>query len=275
MQHLSHNAEVECQSKGLKWHSRYQQVWVYSDNILLENILRNLLSNAIRYTDKGGVLFSCRQRSNQVWIEIWDTGIGISETEQEQVFDEFYQINNAERDRQQGLGLGLAIVQKQAQLLDHELSLISHIGKGSRFRLKLKLATQFSLTQTDQSAVFEQLSNQKILVIDDDNAILEGMKMTLENWGYHVFIALDLDEAISNCRQTIPDVIISDFRLRANMNGIDVVQQIRKQFNKNIPAFLITGDTAPDRLRQAQQSDLILLHKPVQPAKLRATLNLL
>ena len=275
MQHLSHDIEAKCISKNIKWRSLCHSVWVYSDSILLENILRNLLSNAVRYTDSGGILFNCRQRKNEVWIEVWDTGIGISESEQEQIFDEFYQINNAERDRQQGLGLGLAIVQKQAQLLGHELSLVSCIGKGSRFRLKLKPATPSNLHQLDQSAITEQLSDRRILIIDDDDAILEGMRMTLEVWGCQVFTASNLDEASSICNQAVPEVIISDFRLRENINGINVVQQLREQLNKNIPALLITGDTAPDRLQQAQKSDLILLHKPVQPAKLRAALNLL
>jgi CheY-like chemotaxis protein len=274
MQNLSGDFKIECQSKVLKWRVRCRQAWVKSDSILLENKLRNLLSNAIRYTNKGGVLFSCRQRKDEVWIEIWDTGIGISAKEQEQVFDEFYQINNAERDRQQGLGLGLSIVQKQAQLLGHDLSLISRLGKGTRFRLKLKSTTPSEPSMQDRLILSKQLTGRHILIIDDE-AILEGMKMTLEAWGCQVFTASNQDEATFVCRQTTPNVIISDFRLRDGVNGIDVVQQLRSQLKQTVPALLITGDTAPDRLQQAQKSDLILLHKPVQPAKLRAALNLL
>ncbi|MFW5425797.1 MAG: hybrid sensor histidine kinase/response regulator [Methylophagaceae bacterium] len=275
MQNLSGDFKVECQSKGLKWRVRCQQAWVKSDSILLENILRNLLSNAVRYTDKGGILFNCRQRKEEVWIEIWDTGIGISTKEQEQVFDEFYQINNAERDRQQGLGLGLAIVQKQAQLLGHDLSLVSRLGKGTRFRLKLQSTPPSGPSIQANVIISKQLTDRHILIIDDDDAILEGMKITLEAWGCQVFTASNLDEATVVCNQTTPNVIISDFRLRDHVTGIDVVQQLRTQLKQTIPALLITGDTAPDRLQQAQQSDLILLHKPVQPAKLRAALNLL
>ena len=275
MQNLSGDFKIECQSKDLKWRVKCQQAWVKSDSILLENILRNLLSNAIRYTDKGGILFNCKQRRDEVWVEIWDTGIGISAKEQEHIFDEFYQINNAERDRQQGLGLGLAIVQKQAQLLNHDLSLVSLIGKGTRFRLKLKSIAPSVLPIKSNIVISTQLTDRRILIIDDDEAILIGMRMTLEAWGCQVFMASDFNEASIICKQTIPDVIISDFRLRDHVTGIEVVQQLRAQIKQAVPALLITGDTAPDRLQQAQKSDLILLHKPVQPAKLRAALNLL
>ncbi len=274
IQNLACDFKIECESKNLQWRVSCQDAWVRSDSIILENILRNLLSNAVRYTDKGGILLSCRQRNNQVWIEIWDTGIGISPEEQKQVFDEFYQINNAERDRQQGLGLGLAIVQKQAQLLDHELSLVSRLGKGTRFRLKLKIAPP-RLAPQEKLMLPTNLSGRRILIIDDDESILAGMRMTLESWGCDVLGATDLVTASLLCADSTPDNIISDFRLRDNVNGIDVVQQLRTQLDTHIPALLITGDTAPDRLQQAQQSDLILLHKPVQPAKLRAALNLL
>lgn len=275
MPQLSHDFKLECESKGLKWRMHCQPAWVLTDGALLENILRNLLSNALRYTDNGGILFNCKQRKDEVWIEIWDTGIGIAESEIEQVFDEFYQINNPERDRQQGLGLGLAIVHKQAQLLNHDLSVCSRINKGSRFRLKLKKTAPSTSVEDSPVIVTNRFAQQHILIIDDDESILVGMKLTLEAWGCIVSTASNLEEAIDICTDTIPDVIIADFRLRDNINGIDVVQQLRMQLNSHIPALLVTGDTAPDRLQQAQQSDLILLHKPVQPAKLRAALNLL
>ncbi len=275
MQQLSHDFEVACKSKGLNWRLRCHPVWVYSDSALLENIIRNLLSNAIRYTDSGGILFACKQHNDEVWIEIWDTGIGIAESDSNLIFDEFYQINNPERDQQQGLGLGLAIVRKQAQLLNHDLSLCSRLGKGSRFRLKLKKASPTTVVEQNQIAITNRFAQKNILVIDDDESILEGMRLTLEAWQCIVSTATDLEQAIEICLHTMPDVIIADFRLRENVNGIDVVQQLRQQLDKHIPALLITGDTAPNRLQQAQKSDLLLLHKPVQPAKLRAALTLL
>jgi CheY-like chemotaxis protein/anti-sigma regulatory factor (Ser/Thr protein kinase) len=266
---------VECESKGLKWRMNCQPAWARTDSALLENILRNLLSNALRYTDKGGILFSCRQRKSEIWIEIWDSGIGIPDSEYGLIFDEFYQINNPERDRQQGLGLGLAIVQKQAQLLGHELSLVSSVGKGTRFRLKLKSTPSSSLSVQDRAVISKQLTDRRILIVDDDESILIGMKMTLEAWGCLVDIAEDLNEATLLCNQSIPDIIIADFRLRDHVTGIEVVDNLRTHLKQKIPALLITGDTAPNRLQQAQRSDLILLHKPVQPAKLRAALNVL
>lgn len=275
IQQLANDFKGEYDSKNLHFRTRCQLVWVHSDCILLENILRNLLSNAVRYTDHGGILFACRKRKNEVWVEIWDTGIGISKKEQKNIFDEFYQINNYERDQKQGLGLGLAIVKKQAQLLGHEISLVSRKGKGSRFRIKLKRAVPVLLSPTEKPPILTQLTGRIILIIDDDEVILKGMKITLEEWGCRVITTTSLDKASLICDHTKPDIIISDFRLRDHLNGIEVVNHLRKQLKHQTPALLITGDTAPDRLQQAQKSDLILLHKPVQPVKLRAALNLL
>jgi CheY-like chemotaxis protein/anti-sigma regulatory factor (Ser/Thr protein kinase) len=272
---ISIDTKPLCLAKGLELRVHCKSCWAYSDSVLLENILRNLLSNAIRYTEHGGILLSCRQRHDEIWIEVWDTGIGISDVEQKQIFDEFYQVNNVKRDREQGLGLGLAIVQKQAVLLDHGLSLASRVGKGSRFRLKLKVASPQDNKQAVNGFVSPSLKQFCILVIDDDKIILEGMRITLEAWGHDVYTATNLEDAIITCKQSEPDIIISDFRLHDQITGIDVIQTLRKQLDTNTPALLITGDTAPDRLQQAQKSDLLLLHKPVQPAKLRAALNLL
>lgn len=273
---LKHDFEEECKAKNLKLYTQGSEAWVYSDSILLENILRNLINNAIRYTQKGSVVLSCKQQNNIVLIEVLDTGVGISESEQALIFDEFYQINNTSHAHQQGLGLGLAIVQSQAKLLKHKLSVHSRVGHGTCFRLRLKPAdpSMYS-SQRDNFVDSMQLMSFDILIIDDDEAILEGMKMTLEEWGCRITTASSLNEAITLCIHHKPDIIISDFHLRDQVTGLDVVKRLREQLDKTVPALLITGDTAPERLQEAQQNDLILLHKPVKPAKLRAAIKLL
>ena len=275
---LAQNFDDIAKDKDLDLRIRCQPCWVYSDSALLENTLRNLLSNAIKYTNKGGVLLNCRCRKseNEIWIEIWDTGIGIPESEMKFIFDEFYQINNIERDRQQGLGLGLAIVCRETKILGHSFSLYSHEGQGTLVRLKLRRVAPklISSQKIENTKKIDRLAGSKIIIIDDDESILVATRLVLEQWGCDIETASNLEEAVSICKGFLPDVIISDFRLRENLTGIDVIEQLRLQLNQVVPAILITGDTAPDRLQQAQESGLILLHKPLKPAKLRAAINM-
>lgn len=278
LKRLAQNFDDISKDKGLELRIRCQQSWVYSDSALLENTLRNLLSNAIKYTKKGGILLNCRCRKEEgeVWIEIWDTGIGISASEMNFIFDEFYQINNIERDRQQGLGLGLAIVCRETKILGHSFSMHSHEGQGSLARLKLRRIDPnlISPQKTEETKKTDRLAGSKIIIIDDDESILVATRLVLEQWGCDIETASNLEEAISICKLFVPDVIISDFRLRENLTGIDVIEHLRLQLDRVVPAILITGDTAPDRLQQAQDSGLILLHKPLKPAKLRAAINM-
>jgi len=275
---LAQNFDDIAKDKGLDLRIRCQQSWVYSDRALLENTLRNLLSNAIKYTNKGGVLLNCRCRKedNEIWIEIWDTGIGVAESEMNFIFDEFYQINNIERDRQQGLGLGLAIVCRETKILGHSFSMHSQEGRGTLVRVKVRRVdpTLISPQKIETAKKTDRLSGSKIIVIDDDKSILVATRLVLEQWGCDIETASNLDEAENICKSFVPDVIISDFRLRENVTGIDVIEQLRLQLNHSVPAILITGDTAPDRLQQAKDSGLILLHKPLKPAKLRAAINM-
>jgi len=277
LQRLADNHRNQVLEKGLTLRVRCHACTVYSDATLLENTIRNLLGNAIKYTNEGGILLNCRMRKNELWIEVWDTGIGIPQSEMKFIYDEFYQINNAARDRRQGLGLGLAIVSREMRMLGHSLSLHSQESRGTVARIKLQSANTDSKEMDEPVAikVNDRLAGKKILIIDDEEPILIATKMLVEKWGSEVETAFNMGEARALCQYFSPDVILSDFRLREDVTGIDVIEQLRLQLEHDIPAILITGDTSPDRLQQAQESGLILLHKPVKPAKLRAAINML
>jgi signal transduction histidine kinase len=254
---------------------------VLSDPSLLGRIVRNLLANAVRYTDRGGVVLGCRRRGNTVRIEVWDTGRGIPVERHGEIFREFYQLENPERDRRKGLGLGLAIVERLAKLLDHAVELRSSVGKGSMFAITAPLGSQADCvpieSSPDAAGVFD-LSGALVLVIDDEGAVQEGMAALLRKWKCEVLTAGSGKEMLEQlvAVQKLPDLIVSDFRLRGAENGIEVVELLRNEFNVDIPALLVTGDTAPDRLRDAEASGLPILHKPLNPARLRTLIaNLL
>jgi signal transduction histidine kinase/CheY-like chemotaxis protein len=256
-------------------------VYVVSDPSLLARIVRNLLSNAVRYTDRGGVVLGCRRRGKTVRIEIWDTGRGIPPERHTEIFREFYQLENPERDRRKGLGLGLAIVERLSRLLNHPVELRSTVGKGSMFAITVPLGARENYipleTSPDTAGVFD-LSGSLVLVIDDECAVQEGMAALLRKWQCEVLTAGSGKEMLQQLVsvQRLPDLIISDYRLRGGENGIEVVELLRNEFNVDIPALLVTGDTAPDRLRDAEASGLPILHKPLNPARLRTLIaNLL
>ncbi len=250
---------------------------VNSDPVLLTNIIRNLVSNAFRYTEKGKILVAARKLDKEVSIEVWDTGIGIPEQEQEKIFSEFYQLNNPERDRGKGLGLGLAICQRLCQLLKHQLSLRSTPGKGTVFKIRVPLVSiRFDETTVRlfPSALTSQ--NQAILVVDDEKEILHAMRVVLESWRYNVLTASNGEEALKIVESDSvykPDLIICDYRLRNDETGITVIDRVQSAMQKKIPAIIMTGDIAPERIREAEASGHALVHKPVKPAGLYTTLQ--
>jgi signal transduction histidine kinase/CheY-like chemotaxis protein len=255
-------------------------LFVHSDPSLLARLIRNLLSNAVRYTDSGGVVLGCRRMGSEVRIEVWDTGKGIPADRHDEIFHEFYQLDNPERDRRKGLGLGLAIVKRLAKLLNYRLGLRSAMGKGSMFSITLPRGSREDYVPAEsspESAAFD-LSHALVLVIDDEAAVQEGMSALLRRWKCDVLTAGSGAEMMGKlvAVQRLPDLIVSDYRLRDNENGIQVVEALRSEFNVDIPALLVTGDTGPDRLRDAEASGLPILHKPLNPARLRTLIaNLL
>lgn len=267
---------VPAQEKGLKLRVRRSKLLLATDSTLLFRMLSNFVSNAIRYTDNGSVLVACRRRGTSVLIEVWDSGIGILPGQHERVFEEFYQLNNPERDRTRGLGLGLATVKRIASLLDHPLRLRSTPGRGSRFTIEVPMANPEKIQSI--SATFEQkvpnlLRGKLIVVIDDEASVRLGMQSLLESWGCKCVTAMHAGEALQNLQGRAPDYIIADLRLRGEDTGIEAIRVLRAELGESIPAVLISGDTATEQLRKVSAAGLTIMHKPLKAVRLRAMLN--
>jgi signal transduction histidine kinase/CheY-like chemotaxis protein len=265
--------EARAKKVSLVW--KPSSAIVETDPILFERILRNLISNAVRYTQRGRIVVGCRRRGTKLRVQVWDTGSGIPANQHERVFQEYFQLANPERDRAKGLGLGLAIVRRLTDLLGCELSLHSEVGCGSCFEVAVPLSNNPMLVSETVSDDFTgALARGLVVVIDDELAIRQAMGSLLTSWGHDVIVVSSGDEALerlSTCTDRL-DLIICDYRLRDGESGIDVIDRLRSEYNEIVPAILVTGDTAPDRLAEAQASGLILLHKPVPAGKLRAAI---
>ena len=268
-------------SKSLKLRIVDCGMIIHTDPSMLERVLRNLVSNAIRYTHNGSVLLGCRRHKDpingdRINIEIHDTGIGITDEQMNNIFEEFYQVENPERDRSKGLGLGLAIVKRLSDLLDCPLSVRSAIDKGTVFSISVPLVSNSISVPTPQLSYVEDIKGTHVLVIDDEALIRVGMCQVLEEWGCKVMQAESIDQALGLLTvQRKIDMILTDYRLRENQTGLDAIKSIHAACNKNIPAIILTGDTAPERLREAKESGYKLLHKPVSSAKLRSLMSYL
>ena len=246
---------------------------VLSDPQLLERVLANLVQNALRYTRHGGVLVAARRHRSGVALEVWDTGVGIPQEQLELIFEEFYQIDNPERDRSRGLGMGLAIVRRLCNLLGHPLEVRSQLGRGTLFRVVVPSGDPRDPTQPALEA--ETLPPRvdvrvTVLLIDDERAIREATRELLRPLLVDVLVAATIDEAVEQARQaTAPiDMILSDWRLRGAETGIEAVRAVRKICGASTPAVLVTGDTSADVLTLAHQNGLVILHKPLQPREL-------
>jgi two-component system, sensor histidine kinase len=235
------------------------------------------VSNAIRYTARGGVTVGCRRRAGVLRIEVWDSGIGIAEDQRGNIFGEFYQVPTAEPDRG-GLGLGLAIVDRLCRLLQHPIEVTSQLGRGSRFAVSVPLvalAPAEAEASTNRQTIVEPLRGKLIAVVDDDTLVLGGMQGMLMGWGCDVVTASSAGAALASLLELklIPDLIICDYRLGGGKIGTEAIEELRTALGASIPAFVISGDTAPERLREVRASGYYLLHKPVPPITLRAVVS--
>jgi signal transduction histidine kinase/CheY-like chemotaxis protein len=255
---------------------------VHTDAPMLERVLRNLVGNAVRYTATGGVLLQADQRGGGLRLRVADSGIGIPRARQAEVFQEFVQLHNPERDRDQGLGLGLAIVQRLCVLLAVPLQLRSKPGRGTVFTLRLPLASaplRWPAVEEAEAGPAAGLPTlvpgDVVLVIDDAADIRVAMGALLRGWGCQVLTAASLDSLHPQLMTlTVPPrLILCDLRLQGPDDGLAVIEQLRSGFNDDVPAILVTGDTGPDRLRDAAASGLGLLHKPVTEAALRLAIG--
>jgi two-component system, sensor histidine kinase len=262
--------------KGLSLRVVPSSAWVRSDPILLERILFNLVGNAVRYTS-GGVVVGCRRRATLLRIDVCDTGAGIPEDQRQSIFSEFYQLATPASERTAGLGLGLAIVDRLGRLLGHAVQLQSNPGRGSRFSISVPLAAERRETVPLPVAVqaTDLAQGKRVMVIDDDVLVLDGMRGILQSWGCSVHTAASGAAALASVADGggQPDLIISDLRLADGESGIEVIERLRETLGAPVPAFVISGDTAPERLREASAGGYHLLQKPVSPMTLRTTLN--
>ena len=260
---------VQADTAGLVYRTRETSAAAFADRSLVGLVMHNFISNALRYTAHGGVLIACRTRGKRLALEVWDTGAGIPEHQWENIFKEFHQLGNPERDRRKGLGLGLAIVQRLAREMRTSVELRSQPGKGSVFRLWLDrwqgaLEDDATTPQDGRS-----LMGLKVLAIDDDEAVRLGMQSLLQSWGCQCMTAESSADALEVLEDVTPDIIITDFRLRHEETGKQVLQALRAYLGTNVPAIIMTGDTSPQRLRDAQSTSALLLHKPVSTGQLR------
>jgi CheY-like chemotaxis protein len=245
---------------------------VRTDPVLFQRILRNLISNAIKYTAAGSVDIRVERRGTVVRICVCDSGPGIPLTYRELIFEEFYQLHNPERDRTQGLGLGLAIVRRLTNLLGVPLTLDSSVGLGSTFGIDIPVALAQDLpdSEPDEEAA-GSTHHIQVLVIDDEETIRLGMKMLFDEMGFNVCLATSTEGALVAAEPMRPDIVIADLRLRGDDTGLHAIAALRRRW-PGLPALLVSGDIAPDRLRQARDAGIELLHKPVDAELLHQTI---
>jgi signal transduction histidine kinase len=265
--------------KGLRLRIRPTRCWVHSDTVLLHRVLLNLLSNAVQHTHSGTVLLTCRPAAERgfVRIQVRDSGIGIAPEHQQKVFEEFYQVENPERDRSKGLGLGLSIVERSCTLLDHRIALRSGLGCGSTFTLLVPVGQPGAAAPVPalpDSATLSDIRGMRVLLIEDDELGRAALKGLLQSWGCCVVEASTAQAALAQWDPArMPDFILSDYRLLGTQDGVDAVEGLRTLAGRPIPACVISGDTDAVVRQRISGSGLLLLQKPVKPAKLRSVLR--
>ena len=264
--------------KGLMLSFHGEHHHAYADPVLVERILRNLVCNAIRYTEDGGVLVSCRRRGDNLCLQVWDTGIGITEKEQGRIFDEFYQTHSGrplEPHHRKGLGLGLAIVKRLADLMYSPLTLRSRVGHGTVFSFTIPMGRPPRLQPSQvvsRPGLGITLDRRHVVVVEDEQAVLDGLQVLLKGWGATVS-AFDSVQGVTawaaQCT-TCPDLAIVDYRLPEQQTGIDAIRALRARFGQDLPVIMVTGSTMTGHEEEARQHHFHVLIKPVVPTKLRA-----
>ena len=263
--------------KSLQFRIVPSSIFVKSDPDLLERILGNFMSNAIRYTQSGSVMIGCRRRGNMVSIEVWDSGCGISENQMSSIFEDFYQIENKERDRSKGLGLGLALAKRLSISLNHKIESKSWLGSGSNFSVLVEIGKENSSdNKLENITNIMDLSGVKVLLVEDDIDVLKSTKQLLESWGCIVSSGRDqveIKNVIGSDGYLLPDIIVADNRLPGDASGIDVVKLVQKELASLIPSVIVTGDVERGHVQSITDQGFPVLLKPIQPAKFRAILS--
>ena len=272
---VAHYSQATAKAKGLQLRFAPSSYRVLADPVLLEQILRNVVSNALRYTEHGAVLVGCRRAgAGRIAFEVRDSGIGIAPRDAARIFEEFVQLANPERDRRKGLGLGLAIAQRTAELLETQIGLRSEVGRGSIFRFELPRTTEPAPAVAPAAEPgLDRIEGLTVLLIDDEEAIRDGFTRLMGQWGAKIDAVADREGAlalIASGRRY--QVVLADYRLRGGDDGVAVIAALNAAQTPPPAACLVTGDMDPALLAEARRRGLPLLHKPVLPAQLRAVL---
>jgi PAS domain S-box-containing protein len=269
---LTTEYEPKAASAGLELRQVPRRSRVRTDPVLLERMLRNLIENALRYTAKGGVLIGVRRRGECVRIDVIDTGIGISADKHTEIFEEFHQLNNPGRDLGQGLGLGLAIVGRFANLLSAQIEVASKVGRGSRFSVSLPLAHDGAQTATEQSVLKDP--GGRVLIVEDAAILLHGLEGILHEWGYETLVAATGEEAVDLAAKEDWrfELIIADHQLGAALTGVATAKEIERQAKRAFPTLVLTGDTEKEKIAEIDACGFDMLHKPVAADVLRRKL---
>jgi two-component system, chemotaxis family, CheB/CheR fusion protein len=277
LERLKDEFSFHAQSQGLELRVVRCSLSIQSDPHLLEQMIRNLLSNALKYTEHGKVLLGCRRRNGMLAIKVGDTGVGIPEIELQAIFEEYHQLDNAARERSRGLGLGLSIVQRLGNMLGHRVRVRSRPGKGSIFTIEVKLASgetsaerQPRRRETDGVIVEGGRGTGTILVVEDDPEVRELLELLLKDEGHRVAVASDGTAALAlMAGGTIrPDLVIADYNLPNGMDGLEVSTKVREKFHHEIPVIILTGDITTSTMRRVAVQDCMQLNKPVKPKEL-------
>lgn len=278
---LGQDLSLLAAQKGLRLKLRSTRFWVRSDEKIVERILLNLVGNALRYTRTGGVLVSCRRRRDVLVVEVWDTGAGIPEHAREGIFEEYVQLANPERDRAKGLGLGLAICRRLADLLGIPLGVRSRPGRGSVFWIELPvvpagLPRELPSTESalSEGVVDPARIRGTVLVVERDALVRAGMQQAIVSWGGRVLLAADREEALSRCRESDPppDLTICNLRLPGRGSGIELAQELRREF-EGMAVLLVSADVSDEAQTAARNAGFALLKQPVPAGRLRAALR--
>ena len=266
--HVAHAAAAR--DKGLELRIRPCDAWVASDPVLLERILGNLVANAVRYTRSGAMLLGCRRTRAGLRIAVWDTGIGIAPDKQERIFDEFYRLDAEGGAADGGLGLGLSIVARLAGLLGHQVSVRSVPGRGSCFAVTVpETASQPHLPTAANDSAIDALQGRRVLVIDNNAQVLASTARLLEGWGCCVLAAHGAPDHVHGP----VDLLLVDMRLDHGDDGVAAISRLRRQWGRDVPALILTGDTAIGTRERIAASGLPMLEKPVSALRLRSALT--
>ena len=267
--------DPSAEQKGLLFRVARTRLVARTDNQLLRQLVANLVANAIRYTERGSVLLGVRRREGKLWIEVWDTGIGIPADKREEIFEPFRQLDNPARNLELGTGLGLALVRSLAKVLGLQIRVASRVGRGSLFAVEVPRGTVVAgIGVTERRAVSERRRRRlRVALVEDHVFVREAMTRGLMLLGHEVVAAADVVELLAGLDGLAPDIIVADYRLKGSSIGSDAIAVVRKCYGDRIGAVVVTGETDPDIVRSITDSGLRILHKPVQLDTLRTCLD--